>query len=134
MSKEEFPVNDALIKPFLVFHSVPTIGIVIEEKGKKIALTSDTLFNENLAFFVKNSDLLIHEAFCTDTLSKIAKSAGHSTAEEAGITAKNADVKCLVLSHPLIMEWNNPLNLINEAAKYFGGDICVPKELDILNV
>ncbi len=134
-NKEEFfQIGDVVIRPFNSFHNVPSIGAVFEYAGKKLSFTSDTLYSNKLSKFVVNSDLLVHEAFCDEKLAGVAKKTGHSTAREAGMTAKNANVKALVLTHPLAVTWNYPDVLVSDAAENYKGQIYLPKEMDELEV
>jgi len=63
------------------------------------AYCSDTQFSSSLVNYIKNVDVLYHEATFHSDLSKRAKSTFHSTAQEAGIVAKEANVKKLLLGH-----------------------------------
>lgn len=131
---ESFDIGGVIIKPFNSFHSVPSIGLVIEYAGKRVSFTSDTLYNEELSKYVVGSDLLVHEAFCVEQMAGVAKATGHATAKEAGMTARLANAKKLILAHPLIMMWKIPDTLISEAAKNYKGEIVLPKEMDVFSV
>ena len=131
---ESFKIGDVIIKPFDSFHLVPSIGLVIEYAGKRVSITSDTLYNEELPQRVFCSDLLVHEAFCIEKMTGIAKASGHATAKEAGMTAKLAKAKKLLLAHPLSIMLRNPDVLISEAAELYKGDIILPKEMDVFTV
>ena len=68
-------------------------------KSRSYAYCSDTVFDESLVSQLKNIDLLYHEAtFMTDEESK-ARETKHSTAKQAAMIAKLADVDKLLLGH-----------------------------------
>jgi ribonuclease Z len=63
------------------------------------AYCSDTMYFSRLASFVKEVDLLYHEATFDKELSLLAKTTGHSTTLDAAKTAANANVKALIIGH-----------------------------------
>jgi len=81
-------------------HPVETYAIKVSSGNRTIVYTSDTSFSakSKLVEFAKGADLLISE-------SSLLKEHGfpeinsHLTAYQAGIIAKEADVKGLVLTH-----------------------------------
>ena len=52
-----------------------------------------------LCDFIKGADLLYHEATFAKDSEALAKKTKHSTAEQAALIAKKADVKMLMLGH-----------------------------------
>jgi ribonuclease Z len=63
------------------------------------AYCSDTIFNENVIDAVAGVDILYHEAtFMHDKVSR-AMDTMHTTARQAGIIARNAGVKKLIIGH-----------------------------------
>jgi ribonuclease Z len=65
----------------------------------RYAYCSDTAFDERVIENVKEVDLLYHEAtFMHDKLER-ALETGHSTALQAGLVARKANVKKLILGH-----------------------------------
>lgn len=65
----------------------------------KYAYCSDTAFNERVVENVMHVDLLYHEAtFMHDRLER-ALETGHSTALQAGLVARQAQVKKLIVGH-----------------------------------
>ena len=52
-----------------------------------------------LCDFIKGVDLLYHEATFAKDCETLANKTKHSTAEQAALIAKNADVKMLMLGH-----------------------------------
>lgn len=69
------------------------------KKGKVITILGDTRYNSELSSFIKNSDVLVHEATFSHENKQLAKQYYHSTALEAATVAKHADVKQLILTH-----------------------------------
>lgn len=74
---------------------------VVGEKrpGKKIGISGDTRPTKLLEEFFKNCDYLSFDCTFSDTLRDKAIDTNHSTAKEAAILAKNANVANLILTH-----------------------------------
>lgn len=68
-------------------------------KGRKIAIVLDTLPSKKYIEPIKNSDLLVHESVFLENEAKRAIETFHSTALQAGMIAKQAKVKKLLLTH-----------------------------------
>lgn len=66
---------------------------------RSYAFVSDTAKKEGIVEFIKDIDLLYHEATYAEEGRKRAKDTGHSTAKQAAEIAKKANVKQLVLGH-----------------------------------
>ncbi|MFM7727415.1 MAG: ribonuclease Z, partial [Flavobacteriales bacterium] len=67
--------------------------------ARRYAYCSDTLYQEGLSALVKGVDLLYHEAtFLHDKLDRAIET-HHSTALQAGMLAKDAEVKELLIGH-----------------------------------
>lgn len=99
-------------------HPVETYAIKVTNRERTIVYTSDTSFSskDKIVNFAQDSDLLICE-------SSLLKSYGfpeinsHLTAEQAGIIAKEANVKGLILAHFWPEEL--PEKFVEEAKKVF---------------
>lgn len=68
-------------------------------KPKSYAYCSDTSYKTNIVPIIKDSDLLYHESTFLSDREELAKKTGHSTAKQAALIAKEAQVKKLVLGH-----------------------------------
>lgn len=95
-------------------YDINTYSTKIEANGKSLVYTADTEYNEQLVEFCKNADLLISEA---TFLKGQPKTKGHMYAYEAGLLAKEANVKKLMLTHfwPEIPK----SEYVKEASAYF---------------
>jgi ribonuclease Z len=106
---------------------------VIDEKGKthyfddytinppvskSYAFCSDTAYSEKIIPFIKDVDLLYHEATFTEKEKDRAKATKHSTAADAAKIAQLANAKKLILGH-LSARFNDGENHIQEASEFF---------------
>ena len=70
-----------------------------KRSGKKIGISGDTRPTKQLEKFFQNCDYLSFDSTFLDELKDKAVDTCHSTAKEAAILAKNANVKNLILTH-----------------------------------
>lgn len=99
------------------------------EKGKKISFVLDTLLNEKIIPFVKNSDLLICETSFSSENAKEAKEHMHLTAKQNGQIAKSAKVKKLILTH-ISQRYDNKLKELLEDAKKEFKNVSIVNDFD----
>lgn len=85
---------------------------------RSYAYMTDTLYKERFADYVKEVDLLYHEATYGKEYEKLAKETFHSTAEQAAKLAQKAEVKKLILGH-FSTRYPNPSVLLPEAQAIF---------------
>jgi ribonuclease Z len=86
------------------------------------AYCSDTRFDEELIYKIKNVDLLYHEATFLHELIERAEETFHTTAMEAGIIASKADVGQLMIGH-FSTRYKDPDVLLKEAKVEFAETI-----------
>jgi ribonuclease Z len=98
-----------------------------QRKGRKVSIVLDTMANNSYLKFIKESDLLIHEAVFLEEKKERAKETMHSTAREAAIIARKAKVKQLVLTH-LSPRYKDEKEILEEAKKEFENTV-VAKDL-----
>ena len=96
----------------------PKIILGAARSGRKIVYTGDTGPSKLLVKLAENADLLIHEATFEDKMKERALEDGHSTPSIAAETAKEADVKRLVLTH-ISARYKDANLLLNQARKIF---------------
>jgi len=92
---------------------------VYGEKGKKISIVLDTLINEKIIPFVKNSDILITESSFSSENSAEAKEHLHLTAKQCGEIAKKSKSNKLILTHISQRYENNIKGLLDDAKSSF---------------
>jgi len=68
-------------------------------KARSYAFCTDTVYLEKIIPIIKEVDLLYHEATFLHSEKKQAQLSYHTTAKEAGILAKKANVKQLLIGH-----------------------------------
>jgi ribonuclease Z len=101
-----------------VHHMIPTIGLRVECKlpSKILAYSCDTEPCEQTVHLADGADILIHEA--------AGAVFGHSSAEQAGEIATQAEVGKLYLIHYPTGQFANG-NLVAEASKTYHGEIVI---------
>lgn len=67
--------------------------------ARSYAFCSDTLYTESLADLVRGVDVLYHEATFLDEMRERAQLTHHSTARQAGLLARRAQVQRLLIGH-----------------------------------
>ncbi len=85
---------------------------------RKYAYCSDTAYSPAIIPFIKNADVLYHEATFEEADLARAKKTYHSTARQAAEIAKQAEVKKLVIGH-YSSRYIDLTNLHNEAKSVF---------------
>ncbi len=105
-------------------------GVVIKNEDITIpppeplsyAYCSDTIYFSRLASFVKDVDLLYHEATFDKTLTELAQMTGHSTTLDAARIASDANVKTLIIGH-FSARYKDISFLVEEARSIFPATI-----------
>jgi ribonuclease Z len=87
--------------------------------GRKIVYTGDTRPCRSVELASKGADLLIHDCALANDMAEWAKETKHSTAAEAALVAKNADVGQLVLTHISSRYSEDTHQLLKEARTIF---------------
>ncbi len=98
---------------------IPNSDLVIPSRlPRKYAFCSDTGYYERIIPWVKDVDLLYHEATFGNAERKLAKQTSHSTARQAATIALKANVKKLVIGH-VSNRYNEAEDIRKEAAEVF---------------
>jgi ribonuclease Z len=100
--------------------------------GRKIVISGDTRFCEELISFSENADALIHEATFDSSFADIAFQYGHATVIDAATIAKKANVNKLFLTH-ISPRYLDTKDLLKEAQKIFK-NTKIPKDLQTVSI
>ena len=97
----------------------PSLLVGPARPGRRIVITGDTRPCAATTEMAKNADLLVHEATFGDEEAARALETGHSTAREAAMLARDADVRRLVLTHFSARYSHDASELEREARQVF---------------
>ncbi|SMO78564.1 ribonuclease Z [Fodinibius sediminis] len=86
--------------------------------GDSFAYITDTKYCPNSVKLAKNTNVLLHEATFSESLSDKAEETGHSTAKDAARVANEAKTKLLVITH-FSARYTNEYVLLREARDDF---------------
>ncbi len=105
---------------------------VLGEKrpGIKIGISGDTMPTKELEVFFKDCDYLVFDSTFVEEQKQRAQDTCHSTAKEAAILGKNANVKNLILTH-FSARYKDELRHLNEANKIHNSVITAKDHLEI---
>jgi ribonuclease Z len=98
--------------------------------GKKIGVSGDTRPTKKLEVFFKNCDYLVFDSTFLDELKEKAIQTLHSTAKEAAVFAKNANVSNLILTH-FSARYKDEKVLLDEAKTIHNSVIAANDQLKI---
>lgn len=102
-------------------------------EGKKLTCCGDEPYSEFEYDYAKDSDWLLHEAFCLFSQADVFKpyEKNHSTAKDACQLAEQLGVKNLVLYHTEDKNIEHRKELYTAEGKpYFSGNLYVPEDLE----
>lgn len=104
--------------------------------NKKLVFIGDETCNIKLYDRLKNSDYLMHEAFCLDSEQDIFNpyEKKHSTVKSVCENFNNLNIKNLILFHTEDTHSNKKELYTIEGKKYFNNNIIVPNDLDIIEL
>lgn len=135
------PIDDTLDAPVsigslrltftLVDHTEPNIGLRIEDGGRSLAYSSDTLYSERFVRLATGCDLMVHEGFVTEKELQLSRKVRHATAADAGRAARDANARSLLIVHPFPKYIGREDELVAEARQFFDGPTSVPTELSV---
>ncbi|MCM1136678.1 MAG: MBL fold metallo-hydrolase [Clostridium sp.] len=104
-------------------------------EGKKLTCLGDEPYNRSTRRYVKDSEWLLHEAFCLYAQAETFKpyEKNHSTVKEACETAQALNVKNLLLYHTEDSDLpNRKQAYLAEGKNYYSGNLFVPEDLEEL--
>lgn len=110
-------------------HSIPTIAFRVESSGSSFCYSADTAYCPDVVGLASDADLLLHEATFLNSQAEIADLTRHSTARSAGLTARNAKAKKLVLFHIPPPNDHAEEQLRNEASVAYGREATIAYDM-----
>ena len=99
--------------------------------GRVIVMSGDTEPSDTLLAAADRASVLVHEATFLDEDRDRARETRHSTAREAAVLAREADVGLLVLTH--LSSRCSPRDIRQEAEREFPR-VLVPRDFDQIEV
>jgi len=118
----EIKIGDKIVRPSDVMGE--------KRRGRRIGISGDTRPTKRLESFFKNCDYLSFDSTFLDELREKAIETCHSTAKEAAMLAKNADVEHLILTH-FSARYKNENGLLAEAKTIHSSVIAAKDLLEI---
>ncbi|MEW6189333.1 MAG: MBL fold metallo-hydrolase [Actinomycetota bacterium] len=122
--KIKFEIGHLKLYFYPVPHFVPTFGVRVEGKGRKLAYSSDCSYHPKVVNLARGADMFICEA--TLQQKDASLQIGHLTARQAGEIAQQAKAKRLLLTH--IWPPYDPLISKTEAQEVFDGEVILAEE------
>lgn len=121
MKKDNFIASDSQIAPNMYLSK-------LTNTSRKYAYCSDTAYYEKIVPLIAGVDLLYHEATFSNRDLARAKETYHSSAQQAALIAKAANVKKLVLGH-FSARYLDETSLLKEAQAIFLNTILAHKRM-----
>ncbi len=106
---------------------------VVLNNGKRLVFLGDETCNPDLYDRIKDSDYVMHEAFCLDSEEPIFKAyeKHHSTVKSVCQEMNSLNIKNLILYHTEDTHVDNKKELYtNEAKAFFDNNVIVPNDME----
>ncbi len=107
------------------------------ENGKDLTCCGDEPLNPELEHYAKDSEWLLHEAFCLYSQADIFDpyEKHHSTVKDACEMARRLGVKNLLLYHTEDKTLENRTDLYKaEGSEYYNGKLWIPNDLECIEL
>lgn len=127
-----------------MIHNVPTFAYRFQMGDKAVVISGDTAPSQRLVELSQGADILVHDSCLTTTsmynhsprpeLKKVWENLQkeHCTPEQAADTAREANVKKLVLTH--FLPGIDVDEIYQESKKVYDGIVIVPEDLQVIDV
>jgi ribonuclease Z len=99
--------------------------------GRRLVITGDTTPCPRTAAMAQNAELLVHDGSFADEEQARAAQTGHSTARQAAVLAREANVKLLALVH--VSSRYNITSVLDEAKEEFPATVA-PRDFDVAEI
>ncbi len=107
------------------------------DDNKKLSFLGDAFYNDSLYENIKDSNWLIHEAFCLESENHIFKAheKNHSTVKDTCEIANRLNADNLILVHTEDSNIENRKKLYSEEGKqYYNGNLIIPDDLEVIDL
>ena len=119
-----------VVKNGKIFEAKEYVEVI---EGKRIIIAGDNAEPDILGKYLKNLDLLIHEAtYTSEVFEKLETKYLHTTAKDLGIAAQEFGVKNLIATH--ISPRFQGDEILNEIKKYYSGNAFVANDFDVFRL
>lgn len=115
-----------------------SFGFVFTTKDKKIVISGDTAYSQQVIEKSKEADILVHEVYSEKGFKEKTKDwqiyhkAHHTSAPDVGKIASMSKPKKLVLSH--ILFWGNSKeSIVEEVKSNFDGEVIIAEDLMVID-
>ncbi|WP_117211519.1 ribonuclease Z [Allorhizocola rhizosphaerae] len=108
-------------------------AVSVPKRGQVFAFVMDTGVCDAAIELAADADLLVIESTFLESEAELAAIAGHLTAAQAARIAAEAGVRKLVLTH-FSQRYPDSSVFGDEAARHFGGEIVIARELDRIRI
>jgi len=124
------------VRTLPLLHAVPCCGFLFEDKSsnttKRYAYCSDTAYNEDIIPYIKNVNLLYHEATYSTVDHDKARKYWHSTTTDAAQIALKANAVKLITGH--FSNRYQDLNILLSEAQAIFPDTVLAKDKMIIHI
>lgn len=104
------------------------------KKGQSVSILGDTRYLPHLSSFIKESDILVHEATFSKEEPDIAYQYFHSTTEQAAKLAQSGHVKNLVLTHISSRYQKKDIEMLLEEAQAIFPNTKIANDFDQFSI
>jgi ribonuclease Z len=133
--------NGITVTVFEVNHqpTTPAYGFRIDNGGRSVVISGDTMYSENLIKYAQGADLLIHEvAYANEEQRQSPFWKGivalHTSPIEAGQLFSRIQPKLAVYTHVITADPKTDEELVPETAKTYPGAVVVGADLMVIGV
>ena len=121
--EDQLSINDLVIRTIPVKHTEESIAYRIEKNGKSITYSGDTDTCDSLITLAEGTDIFICESAMPDDL----KVDNHLSPSSAGIIAKKAGVKKMILTH--FYPECDKTDIAKECRRTYDGELVLAEDL-----
>jgi len=126
--------EDVSVESLTTIHDPENLAYRFKTERGDLVYIGDTAKSEKISEFAKGCDLLIHDSTFLDGQESVAALTRHSTASDAGNTARLAEARRLALTHLSPGNKGAEEKYLIQASSVFDGRVVVAKDYQVLTV